>query len=179
MRRGAAALALVLAVLAGPAPAQQQGGAVMDRLVALFEEGRPIGFQVAFEALGTEHDLDVNTTVGVVRDAKEGKERLLIVATAPYERGGDTLRFVFAIKEGLIAHFDLQRRAGDEWKSVPQDVFWFQVLDEKVPPDALESGDVVLYARGVSVEGRGSRTRARATVALRSFHAPTGSAPAY
>lgn len=173
-------LAGVLALLVSPVGAQQPPPpGLMDRVAKRFKPGRPMSFVLMFESLETAHDLDVNTTIADAREKKDEKGRSLLLATESYTVRGVRHRFVFVIREGLLALFDLQRQAGDEWDSVPQDEFWFQMLEEKPPTDFLESGEAVLYARGACNQGRGSATRARATVALRSFHAEAGGPPRY
>lgn len=169
------ALALALATL--PSPAQERS--VMDRLVALFTRERAIGFQLLFESLETDHDLDVNTTVAEVKEVRDSSGRHLVVVTSSYEREGVAHRFLFVIRDGDLVVLDLQRRKGEEWERVPPDVFSFVPLEDPPPPDFLGDEDVVLTARGHCTPSRGATERRRAVVALRSFTAPTGRPPAY
>jgi hypothetical protein len=167
---------LLVALLAPPmlAPAQQQRS-VMDRVVARFQEGRPMSFAVMFETLATEHDLDFNTVVAEASERNDKDGRALLVTTESYRFGGARHRFVFVIRDGLLTHFDLQKERGGEWEPAAQDQFWFQRLEaSSVPTDFLAGGDAVLYARGACNQGRGAPTRARATMALRSFAVDTG-----
>lgn len=175
--RAVTACLVALALVALRAPAQDRS--IMDRLVALFTRERAIGFQLLFESLETDRDLDVNTTVAEVKEVRDPSGRHLVVATNSYEREGVAHRFLFVIRDGDLVLIDLQRRKGDEWERVPPDVFSFVPLEDPPPPDFLSDEDVVLTARGHCTPSRGATERRRAVVALRSFTSPTGRPPAY
>lgn len=180
--RATLVLLLLALVAVGPAPAQDEkrpAKKVLDRVAAAFVEGEPMGFQLLFEELDTAHDLDVNTTVGSVREKEAPEGRALVIATTSYERDGRRYRFVFGLVDGGIRLFDLQVKSGEEWDAVPQDVFWFAVADDPPPPDLLPEGEVLLTARGWCSKGRGGTERARAVVVLRSYHSAEGRPPEY
>jgi hypothetical protein len=175
--RAIASCLVALALVTLPAPAQERS--VMDRVVALFTRDRPIGFQLLFETLETDHDLDVNTTVAEVKEVRDPSGRHLVLFTSSYEREGVPHRFMFVIRDGDLVLIDVQRRKGDAWEQVPASVFSFVPIEDPPPPDFLGDEDVVLTARGHCTPSRGATERRRAVVALRSFTSPTGRPPAY
>lgn len=151
----------------------------MDRLVALFTRDRPIGFQLVFETLETDHDLDINTTVAEAREVRDASGRHLAVFTSSYEHQGLAHRFMFVIRDGDLVLVHLQRKKGDGWEQVAPDVFSFVAADDPPPPDFLGTEDVVLMVRGHCTAARGATERRRAVIALRSFTSPEGRPPAY
>ena len=174
---GIAASLLALTLASLPAPAQERS--LMDRVVALFTRDRAIGFQVVFETLETDHDLDLNTTVADVREVRDASGRHLVVLTSSYERDGVQHRFGFLIRDSELVGVELQRKKGDTWDEVPPDVFSFLAVDDPPPPDFLGTEDVVLTVRGHCTASRGAKERKRAVVALRSFASADGRPPAY
>ncbi|MCO5165011.1 MAG: hypothetical protein M9894_01420 [Planctomycetes bacterium] len=173
-------LALALLLAAAPVPAQEPAApGVLERLAELLRPGRPIGFQVVFEALETDDDVDFNTTVAEARRIDDAKGRHLVVATASYEHDGQPHRFAFLIREGELALVELQRRRGEAWERVAPDVFSFAPGDDGTTPDLLGQHEAVLVVRGHCTPRRGATMRKRAVVALRTFHSAEGRPLAY
>lgn len=174
------ALAASLVLLSVTTPSVAEGRSVMDRLAALFVQGRPIGFQVVFQTLETTHDLDVNTTVAEVKEVDDAaRGRHLAVFTASYSREGIDHRFAFLIRDGELVHVELQRRVSERWERAPAEDFSFQTNEDPPPPDFLGDGDAVLVASGYCTPSRGATTRRSAVIALRSFHTADGKPPSY
>ena len=97
------------------------------------------------------------------------RERVIKITTSEWVVNGTKHAFTATVREGKLDHFELRDESeGGAWTPAPAAAFRFD-LTEKVAPSFDEEDQVVLSAWGLCNEGRGSTSRLRATIVVRSF----------